>query len=683
MGNREVILKITDTNKVFNAESGRTFTFYIHQAKKCLTPITQKNWLGIPDSTNIDEVLIKIFYCFLNQINFIIVAPNEIRRHSNNQNLEPKIMEEIPVWEELVLSKDVNQLKISTEFSLVLQNKIGIKTSGSSGTPKIIVHEMSSLIYNAKEVLRELHHDSKKIWNISLPIFHLAGLSIILRSLINNSPIQKLSKIDLSEKNISGTISLVSAQIESLLTNSQVSPENLTIMIGGGKTNPQLLQKLLEKNFTVYSTYGMSEFGPTISTKKLDLNSNLNSCGTPLKNTTIKIIDKRLAIQGPSCFEGILDPQLNIIPATLTDGFFISNDLAEIIENEIFISSRIDKIFVSGGKNISLNEINNQLSALLIQNNFWTISYPSEKWGETYGIIIQLKSNISEDKKRLVDLINKNLTGIYRPDQIAIIDEAHTFSGIKPSRDELMEIINKNQSIVFLPGLFGNKDEFRDLNLEQYLNLNLSCIEYEYPILEFVPYVHLIHQKILKLNLKNPILCGFSQGGRIAFYLKYFYPDYYKKVICISAQAICVENVSDRKIIDQNRLKKITTEEEFNQFLENFFNSELYSYIYSRQSFRNKLEQIKFSKIDLYQELFSKLSVTNQPDLDNNLVIDWNDLHFICGDHDNKYQQIGEKIHQIIPGLKIYRIKNAGHAVHIDNPKETNKIIHQIVAQKI
>ena len=237
----------------------------------------------------------------------------------------------------------------------------------------------------------------------------------------------------------------------------------------------------------------------------------------------------------------------------------------------------------------------------------------------------------------------------------------------------------KKTTIVYIHGSLGNQDEFKeiaDLNKKHFNNIHILC-----PIApndtSFDDYIQILYKHILKVVNNSPCnLVGFSMGGRLAFYLKYRYPLFFKKISVISSQIISFEKNNERIVQDRMRLSKVEDNIDFEQWKINFFKFPIYGNFLKHQAARKKLEQVKFEEIERYRFYFSHLSVSAQPEIAPE-VLSWVDkMLFICGEQDQKYKSLLQTYKKIFPESKYVEVEKSAHANHIENPIKVADLLY-------
>ena len=232
---------------------------------------------------------------------------------------------------------------------------------------------------------------------------------------------------------------------------------------------------------------------------------------------------------------------------------------------------------------------------------------------------------------------------------------------------------------IYLHGLLGDETEFNQvIDYFQKIKIKHHRLKIETPKKgeNFEQYIPKLFNQIKNLNITGKVnLVGFSMGGRLAFYLKYYYPKYFNQVIIISSQIICQEDIALRKEVDRTRLDDVSNEAELKEWAKKFFMLDIYGSFHTTLSCHQKIDSLRYSDLTRYQLLFNQLSVTQQPEikLDN---LSWqNQVLFISGETDKKYSELAKNYQQLLPMARFEQVTNCAHALHLERPKRLAEII--------
>ena len=162
---------------------------------------------------------------------------------------------------------------------LNLENTQGIfYTSGTTGKPKAVPLTYQNHFHSAIASTLNLGLNPNDNWLICMPLFHVGGLAIAWRSVINGTAITLLPKFDEQEvleaiatEKVT-LISLVPTMLNRLLEHPQAQNlQNLrAILLGGAPANAELIERCLQLNLPIMPTYGMTETASQITTLAAD-----------------------------------------------------------------------------------------------------------------------------------------------------------------------------------------------------------------------------------------------------------------------------------------------------------------------------------------------------------------------------------------------------------------------------
>ena len=265
-----------------------------------------------------------------------------------------------------------------------------IFTSGTTGRSKAVPLSWENLCGSAAVSNASLNRHGEGLWQIALPLYHVGGLQMVVRSLLNANPFILYQRFDaervLADAARRGAthISVVDKMLQDMLASSHASGVGRyeCILLGGGPLNAQTLGRALAMRARVYASYGMTETASQIA----------NSLVTPgftggmslLEGYEARIVDAgpdgfgRLAVRGPGLFGGYL----NARAAYTADGFFLTGDTAAIApDGKLYVKERTDDMFISGGENVYPAEIREKLLRVPGVADAYIFGAPDDTWG--------------------------------------------------------------------------------------------------------------------------------------------------------------------------------------------------------------------------------------------------------------------------------------------------------------
>src|SRR3954451_22497623 len=219
-----------------------------------------------------------------------------------------------------------------------------VATSGSSGTPKQVVLSRDAVLASAKASAARL--GGSGAWLLALPSSYVAGLNVVVRSLVAGHRPVVLGEREPREAVIAdGFLSLVPTQLHRWLDSADDAAalsRLAAVLVGGGPVDPSLKARARSTGIRLVATYGMAE--------------TCGGCvydGLPLDGVGVAVAaDGRVRLTGPMLFEGYLDDP-TATAEVLVDGWFHTSDAGLLDEDDrLRVLGRVDDMVVSGGVNV-------------------------------------------------------------------------------------------------------------------------------------------------------------------------------------------------------------------------------------------------------------------------------------------------------------------------------------------
>ena len=286
----------------------------------------------------------------------------------------------------IVSSKTPHEAPHLAPYGLSAQQRASIlMSSGSTGTSKLISHLLEAHIASAESAIKEQCFTASGTWLLSLPLYHVSGLSIVYRCLSAGAKLYCVLKPSTAEILACTHASLVQTQAQSLQESKRPNAANLThLVLGGSSISETVIETLQHQGYKVHMTYGSTETA-----------SQIISNGIPLPHARCKISsDTELYVKASSLFWG-KEQNGFWIKRTTPDHFFKTRDLARLDNKYIRITGRKDSLFISGGENIYPEEIEEILlkHPKIIRAIVYPI--PNKKYGFRPVAVVQTSDGFS------------------------------------------------------------------------------------------------------------------------------------------------------------------------------------------------------------------------------------------------------------------------------------------------
>ena len=306
-----------------------------------------------------------------------------------------------------------------------------MNTSATTGQFKSVPLRWSQIkahVQASQEVLGRSEQDN---WLMVLPLFHVSGLSILMRSLYNGTAMTIMESYD--EEQVlqcihDGRINMMSL-VPTILKNLEprIIHHQLRVILLGGEFIPRpLVDACVEKQLPIYKTYGMTETFSQSVTMPVLLNLNkLDSVGKPLPGMTVHIVNPdvdgvgEIHLNGPMVMRGYINREP-------IHGDFNTDDMGYVDEDGfLYILNRRTDLIISGGENIYPKEIEDTVYAMQGVKECAVIPVADTKWGQVPALFVAFDDidALGADLNMIVrDYLSSKLAKYKVPKYITIMD---------------------------------------------------------------------------------------------------------------------------------------------------------------------------------------------------------------------------------------------------------------------
>ncbi|QUH30466.1 o-succinylbenzoate--CoA ligase [Vallitalea guaymasensis] len=297
-------------------------------------------------------------------------------------------------------------------------------TTGRFKSVPITINQITSHVQASKKSLGYCPDDN---WLLVLPMFHVGGLMVLLRSLYNGTAITILEKFDedkviyLINNNKVNMVSMVPTMLRRII--DRIEKHNLRVMLLGGEfIEDDLINKSVKLNVSIYKSYGMTETtSQVVNFNVLDNLDKLKSVGKPMEHVDIKInTDKFLEHTKDGYPAGEITIKSSMLMKGYLNkdglsGYFCTGDIGYFDDDGfLYILDRRSNLIISGGENIYPKEIENILYNNPHVNECAVISKRDSKWG--YVPVLYIVTVLSEDN--IIEYLKSQLANYKIPKEI-------------------------------------------------------------------------------------------------------------------------------------------------------------------------------------------------------------------------------------------------------------------------
>jgi len=353
--------------------------------------------------------------------------------------------------------KEIEKLNLTTSSKIKNTKRICeesvfiIMTSGSSGSPKKVVLTLENVLTNAQYSNQNLPFQYGDTWLLSLPLFHVSGLSTWFRAIEGGGSVylpdenHRWWEEDLPAEITH--VSVVSTIMKRLLDKKHLHLHSgmKGILLGGGPIPNGIVRACYSMGLPLYTTYGLSEMASqTTTTSANDTLEHLLTAGKPLIPNTVRIEkDGTISVRGPCRFLGYLKDD-EITQPFDEQGWFNTKDLGGwTSDGYLCILGRKDNVFICGGENIQPEEIENFIMSSEYVDKAVVMPVEDEEFGHIPIAFVKFTEKNREEQ--LMDYLKKKISGLKIPRAFYPLPRELEGKGIKVLRKELNYWINHVQ----------------------------------------------------------------------------------------------------------------------------------------------------------------------------------------------------------------------------------------------
>jgi o-succinylbenzoate---CoA ligase len=300
-----------------------------------------------------------------------------------------------------------------------------ILTSGTTGAPKQVELTYGNHRASALASAERLGLGSGDRWLCCLPLFHVGGLAILLRSVICATTALLHPGFDVErvraelEDGRASLISLVPTMLGRLRDAGLRSAPGLKAMLLGGGSVPDEL--LAATDLPVVATYGMTETASHIATRAPG-----EAGARPLTGVELEIGDQgEVLVRGPMVAPGALAP----------DGWLHTGDRGRLEDGLLRVEGRLKELIVTGGENVSAVEVEEVLGAHPAVKDAAVVGLPDPEWGEAVTAFVVLGDHASGEE--LIDWCRERLAGYKVPKRVEQVPGLPRNAAGKLLRDQI------------------------------------------------------------------------------------------------------------------------------------------------------------------------------------------------------------------------------------------------------
>jgi fatty-acyl-CoA synthase len=353
------------------------------------------------------------------------------------------------VFDSVILPTEPREVNIPLAMNDVC---LYVHTGGTSAVPKICIVSYRQMVWNSfdllatgvvglfRNVLITFPFFHIGGWNTFTPLFHSGNTAVLMRE-FNPGLV-----LDLIHEGRVENFGAVEAMLQFLIAHPKFAETDFSnvkaITTAAAPCSRAVMQTFLDKGVPISQTYGMTEAGPSNfayiprSDTLDELLANAASIGSSMFHCDAKIVDQAsgapvapgevgvLCLRSPHNFDGYLHDPGRTEKVLDRDGWIYTGDLAvQGTDGLICIKGRADNMFISGGENISPEEIEQALMKHPAVAGAICAGIADAKWGQVPVALVVFHAGQSVDEERLKAACREYLADYKVPKHIKPVAE--------------------------------------------------------------------------------------------------------------------------------------------------------------------------------------------------------------------------------------------------------------------
>jgi acyl-CoA synthetase (AMP-forming)/AMP-acid ligase II len=321
-------------------------------------------------------------------------------------------------------------------------------TSGTTGAPKAAVLHQRQLAAYVVGTVEFLGAEPEEAALISVPPYHIAGISAILSSVYAGRRIVQLEAFEprawvrlVNAEHVTHAMvvpTMLTRIVDVLLADRECVPSLRHLSYGGGRMPAKTIETALRllPHVDFVNAYGLTETSSTIAVlgpadhRRFAAGGaagrrRLSSVGRPLPSVELEIRGPDGAPAGPGvCGEVFVRGEQvageYLDGARLDNGGWFGTRDAGYLDEEgyLFLDGRLDDVIVRGGENLSPGEIEDVLLEHPAVREAAVVGLPDPEWGEQVVAVVVPAADEAPDPAALQQWVRGRLRGSRTPSRV-------------------------------------------------------------------------------------------------------------------------------------------------------------------------------------------------------------------------------------------------------------------------
>ena len=329
---------------------------------------------------------------------------------------------------------------------LIARNDISVIlfTSGSSGKPLPVGLTYENIFWSVLGSNLRLGNLPGDTWLVCLPLFHVGGVSIVFRSILNESPILLQDGFSLDEI-VTGLvshrptlISVVPTMLHRILENwaPDFQQSSLRVVLtGGARLSLDVLEEAFDRSLPVALTYGLTEAASQVATATpSEVLQKPGSVGKGLYFNKISIHNQagtdhlagevgEIVVSGPTIMQGYLTGPSAQGRKVTEQGLF-TGDLGYLDEQgDLWVIGRQDGVINTGGEKVYPLEVEQALLDHPQVRLAHVVGIEDQEWGQQVAAAVVQEHAGAIREEDLIEFLKSRIGNYKVPKKVMFLDE--------------------------------------------------------------------------------------------------------------------------------------------------------------------------------------------------------------------------------------------------------------------
>lgn len=327
-----------------------------------------------------------------------------------------------------------------------------IYTSGTTGRPKGAILTYGNVWASAAGSACNIGVLPGDRWLACMPLFHVGGLSILLRSAIYGTTVVVHPAFDESAVNDAlrdegiSLLSLVPTMLQRMLDADELPYPGTVraVLVGGGPVTRELLTRALSRGLPVLQTYGLSEAASQVTTlAPVDAAGHAGSAGKPLICTQVRIDAApgepgEILVSGPTVTPGYFgDPEATA--RAIEDGWLHTGDIGRMdSDGFLYVLDRREDLIVTGGENVYPADVEGHLLQHPLVHAAAVVGIPDGRWGQLVAAAVVAGAGF--DPEEASAWLRQRMAAYKVPRRFAVVESLPATASGKVQRHRCREL---------------------------------------------------------------------------------------------------------------------------------------------------------------------------------------------------------------------------------------------------